>query len=95
MGKGSKQRPTDKENFDSNFDAVSWGSKEKREEGALVHWCKFCQAGKPKENVVWIVKPETYSRRASEHLSCEDCGHGDLVKYDFQDLCADERLYLS
>tara|TARA_R110002153_G_scaffold57817_8_gene158839 strand:+ start:12383 stop:12667 length:285 start_codon:yes stop_codon:yes gene_type:complete len=93
MGKGSKQRPTDRESFDNNYDAI-FGNKGKRKMGELVHWCKFCEAGKPEEKVVWTVIPETYTRRASEQLSCEDCGHGDIVKYEFQDLSEGERLYL-
>ena len=28
-GKGSKPRPTDKKQYDKNFDAINWGDKKK------------------------------------------------------------------
>jgi hypothetical protein len=28
-GKGSKQRPTNKKQYDKNFDSISWGDKKK------------------------------------------------------------------
>jgi hypothetical protein len=32
MGKGSKQRPTDKDKFDNNYDRI-FGNKRKKEDG--------------------------------------------------------------
>tara|TARA_R100000951_G_C2582360_1_gene162349 strand:+ start:127 stop:411 length:285 start_codon:yes stop_codon:yes gene_type:complete len=94
MGKGSKQRPTDKAAFDDNFDRI-FGRGRRDEEDRVLHWCSNCEAGRTKGQVVKMIHKESNSSRAREDLACKLCGFPSIEKYEFQDLSPSEKQYLN
>ena len=93
MGKGSKQRPTNKTAFDENFDRI-FGKGRRDEDDRHTHWCGTCRSPLKASQAIKTVISEKPHRRADERVVCELCGFGGVVAYDFQDLSPEEKLYL-